>query len=127
MPLNAMEDRQIHERVATLETRSAYTDQLLIDRGVIMAAHSRRIATSEETLRHLLHTQGWILQRLTSIEEGHRVTAEELRDEKMRKKERRALLQWILSGLMASAILVGGLSQGQGWSEILSGFWQLPS
>lgn len=101
-------------RLTYLETRCVYVDKALDDRARIACAHSQRLATLEHSTSTLSTTQANTLSRITRMEAilGDLKTTRDMQLE--RKKERKAIIQWALSIVMAIGMLAGFMSRHEG-------------
>lgn len=120
---------EIEHRLTRLETRAGYTDKILEDRQVVIAAHSRRLADIDQRMHNLTRVQGANAERLTAVENQTQTIHEEQRDERIRREHRRAIMQWMISILMGIGVIIGLLSQGEASliGKLLGGFTALPS
>ena len=120
---------EIEHRLTRLETRAGYTDKIIDDRKIVIAAHARRLADIESRVHDLTRMQGRNSERLTEVENHQKTTQEELRDDRIRREHRRAIMQWMISILMGIGVIIGLLSHGEAniLGKLLGGLAALPS
>ena len=120
---------EIEHRLTRLETRAGYTDAILEDRKIVIAAHARRLADIDSRVHDLTRVQGRNSERLAAVEHQEKTTRQEIHDDRIRREHRRAIMQWMISILMAIGVIVGLLSQGEAnvIGKLLGGLTALPS
>lgn len=116
--------KDIENRLTKLETRVCHISQIMTDRRLVIAAHSRRLADIESRTHDISRIQIGNVERLTETSEKLSTITQERHDEKMKREARSAVIQWAVSVAMGVGIVVGFLNRGEQHliQTILSGF-----
>ena len=116
--------KDIENRLTRLETRVCHIHEVMTDRRLVIAAHSRRLADTEARIHDLTRIQIDNIGKLTETSEQLSTITRERRDERMRRDARQAVIQWGVSVAMGIGIVVGLFTRGETHliQTILSGF-----